>query len=269
MLPLWDAYFQDGDPFFIFFLALVMLVNAREFIFSLSAESSEHITVTLATMPRELTAEDIRDMCELAQHYHSMTPQTFRAENVRRLFACGPSTARAHSRASSVSSVPGEDDLFHALCMELPAAAVLRRNEGLIKYFIVDCRPLAHFDAGHLPQSWHLDARLMMEHPKLFAQEVERMQHALNASLQHPVFLGISDDDDRLGMLVSHFLQRKQKYVSMLTCGFRAVHEYLDADGRLQTVLDNHQVRHNGGKPAPVAQWLVYAGVRRNWSHVG
>jgi hypothetical protein len=28
-LPLWDVYLQQGDPFAVFFMALVMLVNAK------------------------------------------------------------------------------------------------------------------------------------------------------------------------------------------------------------------------------------------------
>lgn len=32
---------------------------------------------------------------------------------------------------------------------------------GVVKFFVVDCRPVDHFSLGHIPQSFNLDANLV------------------------------------------------------------------------------------------------------------
>eukprot|EP00039_Didymoeca_costata_P022030 m.3507 g.3507 ORF g.3507 m.3507 type:complete len:854 (-) comp2781_c0_seq2:96-2657(-) len=229
VLPLWDAYFLADDPFFVFFLALVMLVNGREYVMQL-AQTPDTLCQELENMPSGLTTDDIQDMCDLAQHFSSITPSSFRADYSTVLFGTRPS-----SRAST-------RDVFHTLSLSIPVETVLRHTEGAIKYFIVDIRPLEQYEAGHLPYAWHLDAGLMMENPTNFAKDVAALEDALETSLQHPCFLssGRPEDEQHLSMVVSHFLQKKQKYVSVVRGGFKALHARLDFETRTAAVLESH-----------------------------
>lgn len=48
---MWDMYFQQTDPFLIFFLALIMLINGREQILAMKERSAEQIVKFLTDMP--------------------------------------------------------------------------------------------------------------------------------------------------------------------------------------------------------------------------
>lgn len=80
VINMWDYYFQQSDPFFIFFLSLIMVVNAREQIISLKNESRDAVIHTLSVMPSALEAEDVSDFCSLAQYYSLKTPVSFRTD---------------------------------------------------------------------------------------------------------------------------------------------------------------------------------------------
>ena len=268
VLALWDAYFLADDPFFLFFLSLVLLVNGRDYVFQLARESPTELAASLGAMPSQISVADIPDMCELAEYFASVTPvrcagggagggaggphpaaarqASFRADYASDLFASG---RRAPSPAGEGGS---GHDVRQTLCLALPVEAVLRHTEGAIKFFLVDTRPLAHFDAGHLPFAWHLDASLMMERPEIFADELSRLEDALEASMQHPCFIGSGreQEDAMMRMVVSQFLQRKHKYVSVVRGGFRALHARLDFEGRLSEALD-------GYAPARCARYLA------------
>jgi hypothetical protein len=237
ILPLWDHYFLADDPFFVYFLALVMLINAREYVFQL-AEDPSTLAVQISSMPSGATEEDVDDMCDLARHYASVTPTSFRADFQSRLFGGGKKGPRPDSSSTSRK----EASMYERLCLSVSVDTVLRHTEGAIKFFVVDIRPLAQFDAGHLEYAWHLDATLQMERPAVFAEEVSQLEDALAASDQHPSFLGsgMPNDDIHMSMVVSHFLQRKQKYVSIVKGGFAALHAQLEREKRTTSVLAGH-----------------------------
>ena len=69
----------------MFFLALVMLINARDMVFEMAGEPARLIE-SLAEMPQALNAEDIPDMCELAMHYSAQTPPSLRTDYHPELF---------------------------------------------------------------------------------------------------------------------------------------------------------------------------------------
>lgn len=80
VINMWDYYFQQSDPFFIFFLSLIMVVNAREQIISMKGENRDRIVMTLSNMPSALEADDVSDFCSLAQYYSLKTPVSFRTD---------------------------------------------------------------------------------------------------------------------------------------------------------------------------------------------
>ena len=177
-------------------------------------------------------------MCSLAQHFKSVTPTSFCADYKDQVFAA-TSRSRPASRQGGAPSTDATD-IYHTLCLSVPVDSVLRHTEGAIKFFIVDTRPMAQFEAGHLPYAWHLDATMMMENPEAFQQEVKELESALASSLQHPCFLssGEAGDEESLTMVVSQFLQKKQNYVSIVKGGFDALYTRLEQNGRVQEVLD-------------------------------
>ena len=83
VVAMWDFYFQQSDPFFIFFLSLIMVVNARDQILTMRDENRDCIVASLSNMPAALEAEDVNDFCTLAQYYASRTPVTFRTDLVQ------------------------------------------------------------------------------------------------------------------------------------------------------------------------------------------
>lgn len=93
---MWDHYLLERDPFLVFFLALVLVVNSksvcslkdptrllspsscRELLMDGDAVTPEELGSTLSSIPFKLDPEDIEDFFTLAQYYSSRTPQSFR-----------------------------------------------------------------------------------------------------------------------------------------------------------------------------------------------
>ena len=72
---IWDTYFVIGDPFHVFFVALVILINSREQILEMSACEREDIVTAISSIPKALQVEDVADLFTLVEtHYRSHTP---------------------------------------------------------------------------------------------------------------------------------------------------------------------------------------------------
>ena len=67
-----------SPTFAVFFLALVILINARDQVIQMQENPTEDIAETLVQFPCALEADDIEDFCSLAQYYVSRTPQSYR-----------------------------------------------------------------------------------------------------------------------------------------------------------------------------------------------
>lgn len=75
---IWDYYFQQSNPFFVFFLSLVIVINWREQMTAFKNEPKEKIAESIAAMPSALEANDVSDFCSLAQYYALKTPKSFK-----------------------------------------------------------------------------------------------------------------------------------------------------------------------------------------------
>ena len=74
-LILWDAYFLLSDPFLMFFVALVLLINSRDQILEMKDSQTESIVAVIANIPKALEVEDISDLLTLIEtHYCTHTP---------------------------------------------------------------------------------------------------------------------------------------------------------------------------------------------------
>ncbi|XP_016352768.1 TBC1 domain family member 23 isoform X1 [Sinocyclocheilus anshuiensis] len=225
---LWDIYLQQADPFLIFFLMLIILVNAKDSILTQEGDSKEDIIKMLEQSPALLEAEDIEDLFSLAQYYNSKTPLSLRKEN-HNLFG------------SSLVALKEEDmDLSQALCLPVSVPEILQANqlqpEG-VRFFVVDCRPAEQYNAGHLSTAFHLDSDLMLHNPSEFALSVKSLLEAQKQSLEsgsvasgeHLCFMGSGreEEDMYMNMVLAHFLQKNKEFVSIAKGGFMALQQHL------------------------------------------
>ncbi|XP_063222902.1 TBC1 domain family member 23 isoform X2 [Bacillus rossius redtenbacheri] len=236
VLCMWDLYFQQADPFFVFFLALVMIFNAREQIFSMKGEPKQVLVDTLAAMPCALEADDVTDFCSLAQYYALKTPCSFK-ENLCDVLFCHGDSLEQEAESRSLSQ---------ALCLPVSAHELVENTAGAelvpdsLRFFLVDCRPAEQYNAGHLPTAFHLDCNLMLQEPAAFLTAVQGLLSAQRQALaarsaaggEHLCFLGSGrlEEDQYTHMVVASFLQKHTHFVSMLSGGYMAIHEYLDKD---------------------------------------
>ncbi|XP_037298418.1 TBC1 domain family member 23 isoform X2 [Manduca sexta] len=229
VLFMWDLYFQRSDPFFVFFLCLIMIINAREQLLQMNNEDKTTIIKTLSNMPGDLEANDVSDFCSLAHYYSLKTPQSFREDVLEVLF--------------SESGVEINSKLYsQALCLpvavhELIESATLDNANGdSVKFFLVDCRPAEQYNSGHLSTAFHLDCNLMLQEPAAFNTAVQGLLNAQRQALaagslaagEHLCFVGSgrTEEDSYAHMVVASFLKRNTKHVSMLDGGFVAIHDY-------------------------------------------
>uniref|UniRef100_A0A673B759 TBC1 domain family, member 23 n=1 Tax=Sphaeramia orbicularis TaxID=375764 RepID=A0A673B759_9TELE len=222
---LWDAYFQQADPFLIFFLCS----SYSESILTREGDSKEDIVKMLEASPSLLESEDIEDLFSLAQYYQSKTPLSLRKMN-QNLFG------------SSLVALKEEDtDLSQALCLPVSVPEILQANHmqqvrwGAL--FVVDCRPAEQYNAGHLSTAFHLDSDLMLQNPSEFALSVKSLLEAQKQSLEsgsiasgeHLCFMGSGreEEDMYMNMVLAHFLQKNKEYVSIAKGGFMALQQHL------------------------------------------
>ncbi|KAK6485420.1 TBC1 domain family member 23-like isoform X1 [Huso huso] len=225
---MWDVYLQQADPFLIFFLMLIMLVNAKDNILSQEGDGKEELIQMLETSPAHLEVEDMEDLFSLAQYYYSKTPLSLRKDN-QNLFG-----------SSLVALKDEEMDLSQALCLPVSVPEILQANQlqgDGVRFFVVDCRPAEQYNAGHLSTAFHLDSDLMLQNPAEFALSVKSLLEAQKQSLEsgsiasgeHLCFMGSGreEEDMYMNMVLAHFLQKNKEYVSIAKGGFMALQQHL------------------------------------------
>lgn len=166
ILSMWDLYFQSSDPFLVFFLSLIILINGREQILAKTSSSKEEIIEFLSNMPCKLEIDDVVDFCSLAQYYSQNTPSSFKTEYLKTLFG-------AHTE------FPEKCLVSQALCLPVTVYELVENSTveltsaDSVRFFLVDCRPAHQYNAGHLSTAFHLDCDLMLEEPIAFQTAVQ------------------------------------------------------------------------------------------------
>lgn len=243
VLNMWDLYFQQTDPFLAFFLSLIMLINGRDQILAMRDQPREHIVGFLSNMPCALESDDVVDFCSLAQYYSMKTPSSFKTDYLKSLFG-----ADVKSTSNSVIS--------QALCLPVSVYELIENVSSAsaiadsVRFFLVDCRPAEQYNYGHLPTAFHLDSNLMLQEPTAFATAVNGLLRAQkyaieansNAGGEHLCFMGSGrlDEDQYMHMVVASFLQKNTQYVSLLTGGYTAIHDYFGC--HMAECLEDHDV---------------------------
>ena len=145
--------------------------------------------------------------------------------------------------------------MSQALCLPVSVGELVDNinvdagNSDTVRFFLVDCRPAEQYNAGHLPTAFHLDCNLMLQEPSAFTTAIQGLlaaqKQALavnsHASGDHLCFLGSgrNEEDQYTHMVVASFLQKHTQYVSLLTGGYTAVHEYFG--GNVGEYLQDHR----------------------------
>uniref|UniRef100_U5EYH8 TBC1 domain family member 23 n=1 Tax=Corethrella appendiculata TaxID=1370023 RepID=U5EYH8_9DIPT len=231
VLLMWDLYFQQTDPFLVFFLSLTMLINARDQIIAIQNKSKEEIVKFLTVMPCALESDDVIDFCSLAQYYSTKTPQSFKTDMLQTLFGIQSSTVEGNVLSQALCLPVSVYELVENSSLESAAS-----NPDGVRFFLVDCRPAEQYNSGHLSTAFHLDSDLMLQEPAAFQTAVQGLlrsqQHSIevnsSAGGEHLCFLGSGrmDEDIYTHMVVASFLQKNTQYVSLLTGGYAAIHDY-------------------------------------------
>ncbi|XP_052893806.1 TBC1 domain family member 23 isoform X2 [Anopheles moucheti] len=231
VLSMWDLYFQQSDPFLVFFLSLIVLINQRDQILTMKSSSKEELVSFLVNMPCNIEADDVLDFCSLAQYYSVKTPASFKRDLLQVLFGAQRGTSKPEGSVVS-----------QALCLPVSVnelienASIQNPHPEAVRFFLVDCRPAEQYNSGHLSTAFHLDSNLMLQEPEAFQTAVQGLlrsqRNAIdansNAGGEHLCFLGSGrlEEDQYTHMVVASFLQKNTKYVSLLTGGYEAIHEY-------------------------------------------
>ncbi|GIY19293.1 TBC1 domain family member 23 [Caerostris darwini] len=241
---MWDIYFQVADPFLVFYLALVIVINAKEQLLEMKDADKQSIIEELSMMPCRLEAEDIEDFCTVAFHYINCTPPSFTKEFCSLIFEGKQFT---------------EDNalLSQALCLPVSVQDLVSRSvvkgDRNIKYFVVDCRPANQYNSGHLSTAFHLDASLMLREPAAFGTAVEALFAAKKqanvvgsvAAGEHICFMGSGREEEDLyvHMVVASFLQKHQHYISLAQGGYEALHKIIPSND-INVILASHCVKN-------------------------
>ncbi|XP_076804754.1 TBC1 domain family member 23-like [Clavelina lepadiformis] len=246
---IWDIYLQQADPFFVFYLSLVILVNAKEQVMTTVGANKlnqEETITTLENSPSVLSIEDVDDFCQLATYYCNRTPSSFK----RDLGGCFYSGAMV-ATSSKVDFMAS--DLAQSFCLKVSIPELLLSsqpssedasdddNGPRIRFFVVDCRPAEKYNKGHLLTAFHLDATLMLREPtefdaaltSLFAAQEQAIQAGSTAGGEHLCFIGsgTDDEDQYMYMVVANLLQKHQTYVSVARGGYASLLDYLTEVG--------------------------------------
>ncbi|XP_034473528.1 TBC1 domain family member 23 [Drosophila innubila] len=264
IIAMWDLYFQNADPFMVFFLALIILINGREQIMALKTASKEEILKFLINMPCALEVDDVPDFCSLAQYYALKTPTSFKTDYLKALYGKQNDTPRSQEESNKVSQ---------ALCLPVSVYELVENSatefpvQDAVRFFLVDCRPAEQYNAGHLSTAFHLDCNLMLQEPVAFATAVQGLLTAQkqaievnsNAGGEHLCFMGSGrvEEDQYTHMVVASFLQKNTHYVSLLTGGYTSIHDYFG--DHMADCLEDHSVnkclvcqQHNVKQTKPV-----------------
>lgn len=241
VLSMWDLYFQQTDPFLVFFLALIMLINGRDQILAMKSEPKDTIISFLSNMPCALEPDDVVDFCALAQYYSMKTPSSFKTDYLKSLFG-------SHYETET------ECIVSQALCLPVSVYELVENattdlaHPDAVRFFLVDCRPAEQYNVGHLSTAFHLDSNLMLQEPVAFATAVQGLLRAQkqaieansNAGGEHLCFMGSGrlDEDQYMHMVVASFLQKNTQYVSLLTGGYSSIHEYFGEN--MADCLEDH-----------------------------
>uniref|UniRef100_H0XDQ6 TBC1 domain family member 23 n=1 Tax=Otolemur garnettii TaxID=30611 RepID=H0XDQ6_OTOGA len=224
---IWDGYLQQADPFFIYFLMLIILVNAKEVILTQELDSKEEVIRNVEKTFSFILLHELFSLVSSVQ-FVCLTPSFF----IRRHTL----VVSAHLGKFTSPQTALKVSLLRFLYVVFIMLNHHVTEEG-VRFFVVDCRPAEQYNAGHLSTAFHLDSDLMLQNPSEFAQSVKSLLEAQKQSIEsgsiaggeHLCFMGSGreEEDMYMNMVLAHFLQKNKEYVSIASGGFMALQQHL------------------------------------------
>eukprot|EP00808_Paulinella_micropora_P024123 g6238.t1 len=238
LLALWDQLLLEAheDTMLHYFVSLALLISHRKLI----------LHERMVNLPETLSLISIQTVQEVALLVQK-AKRTFRALT--------PNTVRTYlrsitSRKISIDSAEYEH-LASMNCLEVSAEEIVSQcytdsSGRTIKYFVLDCRPMEQYNAGHLPCAFHVDPDLLMQ-PEQLSRTVKDLSGMRGC---HFVFCaeggGAHTHKSSLAIIL-YLLQKRFKHISTCEGGYEACHALiLEKRARLAESGGDENVSHGG-----------------------
>uniref|UniRef100_A0A914HWV3 Rhodanese domain-containing protein n=1 Tax=Globodera rostochiensis TaxID=31243 RepID=A0A914HWV3_GLORO len=213
---IWGKYFEKGDPFLIFFIALAFTRGVREDILQMNAR--DDIITLLRSVSGRVVREDVHDLLEICFVHLKLTPISIREDFHCMLFG------------SNLIDEYFEIPLNRLICLPISVLELYRRaidlttpNSTSFGYFVIDTRTQKHFNAGSIPGSYNLSAETLIEDPEKFGYALSSLMKFKedNYPNEHICFLGFgttNDGDHLMNMVIAKILQQNFEHISKSDC---------------------------------------------------
>lgn len=239
LLQLWDELLLDPNPMFHYFVSLELLRCQKENVMNCRVDELPEVMASISIPDKY----QLRILFGEAKKTCSITPQSFH----ELLHKC-------------VTQKVVVDGALYTELLDLQAMAIEpkelieqfqsdkmdhkeRQRDGgrrkspklsKIKYFVIDCRPIEQFEAGHLPCAYHLDPALNSESLK---DEMDNILKMMGSSAFCLFFDGVPSKRTNVNYSshLYYFLNKRINYVSICRGGYYAVHQML-VSGEIELV---------------------------------
>ena len=231
-----DLILAEDDIIFVFWLSLALLRSKKELIFKHSG----------MTLPETLTGiviqtdEQLNELWVAARVLRATTPATLMTIMTKVVLSSHvdiDSLLYTDTHSLLCAPVSSRELVDHCF---LTNDSALIRAQSLVKYFILDCRSVSEYEAGHLPCAYSLDADMLQSNPEELARHL-----AILSSLKGCHFCCFFDGDGSSmdeQSIVLYLLSRGFCQLSICTDGYVATHRILKAsvDGGIDLIDHSH-----------------------------
>ncbi|EYB92723.1 hypothetical protein Y032_0190g1230 [Ancylostoma ceylanicum] len=271
---LWELYIEKGDPFLIFYMALVLVINSRDQLLQVGSEHREEALKMLTALPNQLTIDDVPDFVQLSAYYADRTPQCVREDFHYLIFG------------SNYDDEVGEMQVSKLLCLPVTVQELTRRERSVVSvsniaYFVIDCRSNEAYKCGHIYGSFNLDCQLvwfsismtfsggylllvlvgssqgkcksnsicfrfvnitlqLVDAPSQFEMALSCLESYKNEQRfdEHICFFGYGDEnlDQFMNMVIARFLRDGKNHVTFAQGGYHCLHNVLSESNRLRLI---------------------------------
>ncbi|CAD5216404.1 unnamed protein product [Bursaphelenchus okinawaensis] len=235
----WDLYFQQGDPFLLFFVSLSFLQCAKENIMKL--KNRDKVIEHIVKSPKDMSVDDIPDLFDVCVVTMNYTPISLRRDFHCLLFGANLVDDFTDFPLNRIICLPVSTGEIYKKVIDLNVNAPVQ----IFNYFIIDTRPHDIFVTGSILGAYNLNGQLIIEEP-------ENFKIAMTSLLQfkqntHPkdhicfVGSGDSEEDATMFMVIARFLQQNIPNISYVDGGFKGVHlmlQEMNALGKLNNHID-------------------------------
>uniref|UniRef100_A0A0K0D2X0 Rab-GAP TBC domain-containing protein n=1 Tax=Angiostrongylus cantonensis TaxID=6313 RepID=A0A0K0D2X0_ANGCA len=226
---LWESYIEKGDPFLIFYMALVLIVNARDQLLEIDPSKRDMAREILISLPSQLTVDDVPDFVQLSAYYADRTPQCVR-ENLHYLIF-----------GANYDDDVGEMQVSKLLCLPVTVQELIRKEHGAVRVrfrFLISSvvRMASIYTWSSLFYEFNtvLNATVLVKetHCLLYKNKLISL-YIDSCHLQ----------DKFMNMLIARFLRNGKRHVTFAQGGYRGLHNILVESNRLRLINSHDELK--------------------------